>query len=485
MTGPDGLLGAILASESLGLTETMINGAGGCRSRAQIMLHELIQSYDEEDPGFCGSKYYSRQSRLPCTYLNNDDMVFGTMGKVSDGISSVSGISGRRVLLLDTLGASLVCTDYAGFEGGEDPIILSEDLSGMTLPEGFDAAACAVLSGHRLDGGEEGAVNLLGYGIADPGWEAGAECLRRILGAMGVRVNTPFCRPSHGDIASCGSAALNVMVRPEYCRRTAGMLRERYGTPFLRPSAGAPVGYAATRSLIVEIADALGLGPEPSLRMVDAEERAVRSVLMNFDMLPLGLHAKGLVIEGDSSTAYPLLKWMHGTFGMAPRSVRLNDSEYLPEISDYLGGAGYPEALGAGPEGDAEAVFTDGLTAMRGRMERTTTGFVEIGIPRGRHLDLMGRCVVGTAGCRYILDELFNTIRRFRCGQPTQVDYRPCCRNRGLHRGSDRVTLLSSRCSESGAEGPQGRCFPAVPRRNRFNRISPTGAPHAGSRGRR
>ena len=34
---PDGFLGAVVASESLGMTDTMINGAGGCRSRSQIV----------------------------------------------------------------------------------------------------------------------------------------------------------------------------------------------------------------------------------------------------------------------------------------------------------------------------------------------------------------------------------------------------------------------------------------------------------------
>lgn len=429
---PDGLLGAVVASESLGMTDTMVNGAGGCRSRSQIMVHDLIPAYSEEDRACCRSKYFSRQSRLPCTYLNNDDIVFGTAQKVSEGIDSVSGVTGRRTLLVDTLGASLVCTDYSGLTGieGRDPILLDADLSGMGFAEGYDTAMRALLRSADIPCGKRGGVNLLGYGIADPGWEAGARELRDLLTPMGVEVNCiPGCLPTAGEIQSVGSAALNVMVRPEYCSLTASMLEERFGTPSLRPSDGAPIGYGATRGFVEEVADALGLDPTPSLERIDAEERSVRAVLMNYDRAPLGLHAKGFVAEGDSSTLYPLVKWMTGTFGMAPRRVTATDDAYSEDISSYLEKLGFSDAL-EGTGGEIEAVFCDGMTALEGRLSVTPTSYVEIRIPRGRHMDLMGRCLVGTRGCRYILDELFNNIVRFRCGQPTEVDYRPGCCDR-------------------------------------------------------
>ena len=107
---PDGTLGAVLASESLGLTDTLVNGAGGCRSRTQIMLRDLMSTYKEEDTRCCGSRFFSRQSRLPCTYINGDDIVFGTGCKVSEGISSVSSITGKPTSVVETLGAFMSLT---------------------------------------------------------------------------------------------------------------------------------------------------------------------------------------------------------------------------------------------------------------------------------------------------------------------------------------------------------------------------------------
>ncbi|MDO5861334.1 MAG: nitrogenase component 1 [Thermoplasmata archaeon] len=422
---PDGLLGAIAASESLGLTDTMVNGAGGCRSRAQIALHDMIPEYSPENPACCSSKYFSRQSRLPCTYLNRDDIVFGASGKISEGLSSVSAASGRRALLVDTLGASLVCTDYSGLTGsaGSDPVLIDGDLSSMTFGEGFDAATLAVLREMSPEHGEDGTVNILGYGVSDLGWGAGSDSLAAILGAMGVRARFVSCLSD--DVAGCGRASLNVMLRPENCHRTAEWMRSEYGIPCLRPSAGAPVGYDATRSLVREVAGAVGCDPAPALEMIDADARRVHAVLMNYDRAPIMLYLKGLAIEAESSTAWPILKWMHGTFGMAPRRITLADSEYEAEIRGYLDGFGI-DAIDD-PDPDFDVLFSDGLRCLEGRLAVDDRSYVEVRMPRGRNLDLMGRTVIGTAGCRYVLDELMNGMVRFRCGQPTEVDYRPCC----------------------------------------------------------
>ena len=423
----DGLLGAIVASESLGVTDTLINGAGGCRSRAQIMMHDLIPQYYPENRGCCRSKYFSRQSRLPCTYLNNEDIIFGSREKVSDGIVSVSGITGRRVLLLDTLGASLICTDYEGMmdSEGRPPIIMDSDLSAMSFSEGYDMAMCSILSSLDLEEGDDGSVNIIGYGIMDPGWETGAHDLVHMLERMGLKVNCiPGCLPDENDVMSVGKASLNIMIHPEYCTGTARMLWERTGTPHLRPSMGAPVGYPAIRSFIREVADATGRDPTDALRHVDDDADSVHRVLMNYDRIPKSLRSKGFVVESDSSVAYPLMMWMMGTFGMSPRRISFPDEEYGEEISGYLSEKGFTDAL-TGIEGDVEAVFSDGMDALEGRLSDNNCAHIEVCMPRGRCLDLMGRTVVGPKGCRYILDELLNGITRFRCGQPTDINFRP------------------------------------------------------------
>ncbi|AMK14012.1 nitrogenase-related protein [methanogenic archaeon mixed culture ISO4-G1] len=423
----DGMLGAILASESLGLTDTMINGAGGCRSRSQIVMHDAIPSYYPENQSCCRSKYFSQQSRLPCTYLNNEDIVFGTAEKVSRGIESVASITGRRALLLDTLGASLLCTDYSGLTGNAetDPIQIQGDLSAMSMAEGYDVTVRTLLSSVDIEDGDDGSVNVLGYGLMDFGWEAGEKQLRSILESMGLRVNCMMgCLPKKEEILSCGKASLNIMIHPEFCRQTAEMLKERFGTDYLRLSMGAPVGYQSVRSFIREVASATGKDPTLALSMVDKDAEEVHRHLMNYERIPVSLHAKGFVIKAESSIVYPLMRWMMETFGMVPRHIIPLDDEYGQEIRDYLAEHGFQQAL-EGCEGEIEAVFSDGMDALKGSMAVSTTGYVEIRPPRSGYMDLMDRTIVGISGCRYVLDAMMNGITRFRCGQPTEVMYRP------------------------------------------------------------
>lgn len=428
MMEPDGTLGAAIASESLGLTDTMINGAGGCRSRTQIMLHELIPSYSPENVCCRRSKCFSEQSRLPCTYINNDDIVFGTSPKIQSSVDSVSEITSKRALLLDTLGASLICTDYSGLTGSgrKDPITIKGDLSAMSFSEGYDVAMCTILSTVDMDTGRDGkSVNILGYSIMDLGWEYGVQDIRHLLGLMGVKLNcVPGCLPEPESVRGCGKAALNIMIHPEYCIRTAKMLESRFGTPYLRLKEGAPIGYPAVRAFVIDVAREMDVDPKPALDYIDEEARAVHKVLMNFDRIASSLYAKGFVIRSDSSAVYPLMRWMIEAFGMAPRMVKAFDEEYMPEITGYLESVGHSDAL-AGAAGEVEVVFTDGLSALEGRNSRTPAGYVEVRLPRGRQLDLVGRTMVGTRGCRYVLDEMMNGIRRFRCGQPTAIQYRP------------------------------------------------------------
>lgn len=419
---PDGILGAIVGSESLGTAETLINGAGGCRSRAQIVLRGLIPEYGEGDTGCCDSLYFGKQSRLPCSYINGDDIVFGPGPKVADGVSSIRRITGRDVLLVDTLGASLVCDDRSGMDPA--PITMEGDLSSMTFDEGYDLACEAIVRSVVGSGDKDPlSVNVLGYGICDLGWTYGMAELRELLAMMCVRVNAFIgCRPGADGIRASGSSALNIELNPARCRRTADLYGELFGMPSLRPSAGAPVGYRATRSLLREVGDALGVDPTPALDAVDRDECDVRRMLRNNERMPDGLKARRYSVTGESCNVLPLVEWMTEVFCMIPGSVRPTDGAYEEEIRSALDRRGFGCAMGAEDHPDTEVLFTDGLTALDGSMGRGIPAYVEVTMPRGREMNLTGRCLVGRPGCRYILDEMLNGITRFRCGQPAYID---------------------------------------------------------------
>jgi len=412
---PDGFLGAVIASESIGTAKTVINGSGGCRSRSRTLIHDLIPGY--APGGECCMKGPTEDKKLPCTCLDAEDIIFGASPRIRDTVYPFIE-QGEKVMVVDTLGASLTCDDWSNIQSEKDVIMVEGDLSGMSMSEGYDRTMCELIGDEPFDGGENGGVNLLGYGIMDIGWERGAEEMRHILDLMELEtVCVPGCRPSKKDVARIGGASLNIMVHPEYSRRTAEMMRRDFGIPFLRPAMGAPVGYPATRSFIEDIARSTGRDPSKALDYVNKDAKDVYRVLSSHDSFPRWLFARGMTIKADSSVAYPLMDWMMSAFGMAPRKISALDEEYLPEIANRLKSEGYKDAL-IGTDGEVEVVFSDGLTTLEGRMSKTTAGYIETCMPRGSYMNLSGRTLIGTCGCRNILDDVFNSITRFKCGQP-------------------------------------------------------------------
>ncbi len=457
---PDGMLGAVLASESMGVSDTLINGAGGCRSRAMILLNELLPEYQDEGEECCRSKFYSRQSRLPCTFINGDDIVFGTGPKVAEGVRSVSR-GGRGVALVDTLSASLVCADYSRHVPPEmAPTMVDSDLAGMTFEDGFDAMSVELLRNSGIEGGESRmTVNLLGYDITDRGWASGVEEARRLLAPMGVKVLcVPYCLPSGDSLKASGSAALNIAMKSSHCSRATEWYRREHGVPCLVPSSGYPLGYQACRSFVEEVAAELGADPGPSLKAIDEDEAVVRRMLLNMNRSVDMLRGRCFSVEADSSIALPLSRWMYEKMMMVPASVSPYDDARSEDIRAFLESAGFGEAFRGDRRERFMARFTDGISARILKSEGEPGPCVPVSFPWAEALNLTGRCLVGLGGSRCLLEDLINGIDRFRCGQPMYADLR-----RSLPGAGHFHEVLDHLVEEPGRRGVHGPVVDLLP----------------------
>lgn len=431
---PDGLIGAVIAAEGCG-AKAFINGPGGCRSRALNLWRELSEAYAGEEEGCCRSKFLSRQSHLPCTYLNSDDIVLGSANKIAEGLGSVAKATEGTMVLIDTLGASVQVADReaaAARSGAGDRVVLADpDLSSMPMADGYDStlarlAAHAGLRGRTEDG--ERRVCVLGYSIADPSWIQGRRSLTALLREAGADdVVFAGCGCTEEDIARSGDSGLCVLLRPEMSARTSALYRDN-GVPVLTPSRGAPIGYDATRSLVREVAGALGTDPTEALAHVDAEEREVRSVLMSSDKDARSLRGYGMSLTGMASEVLPLMRWMYDYFTLVPVSVdvvRCGPSPYDGEMRSFLEGIGCSDALGRDASAPgADVWFGDGLSAAYYKDAHPTAACVGISMPFAEKCQILDRGIMGTGGCRYILDSVINGTGLFRCGQPTMADFR-------------------------------------------------------------
>ncbi len=432
ITEPDGFLGAVLAAEGCG-ADALINGPGGCRSRAINIWRELSAEYAGDNPCCCESKYYSRQSHLPCTYLNSEDMILGSGNKIADSLRSVASVSDRPVVLIDTLGASLQATDREKAVRDSDTekktILSDEDLAHLSLSEAFDGTMSALVENAGLQSGlKKNAVSILGYSYADSSWNFGKENITHLLNLMGLEVLCyPGCGSTKTQVSESGLSEAVIQIHPEMSGSTSELYRSN-GCKVICPEMGSPIGFASIRSFITEVADATGASPDKALKAVDDEEQRIVRILRNCDKESRSFRGYCSAYNGMPSDIYPLMRWMYDYFGLLPSSVETvfcRDSPYSGKIRDFLGKIGCSEAYGSRIRGTGlKALFTDGYAAREYKDIYPTVPCIEITMPFVRKGEFTDRSLVGIGGCRYILDSLINGLGEFKCGQPTMADFR-------------------------------------------------------------
>ena len=434
-TEPDGFMGAVLAAEGIEGMKALINGPGGCRSRAQILLKELIQNYSGEDPGCCSSKYFSRQSKLPCTYLSSNDMIMGSSEKVSDGVGSVLSVSESDIVMVDTLGASIqvMDTDNAVRRTGkgERVTIASKYLSSMSLYEGYDDNMERIIRDicppEKTDMIPR-TVNILGYNISDSGWEFGKEEISKIINGSGAEVISFIgCGSTKEEIERSRSAELNILIHPEFSIGTAEFYSREFDVPYIIPKSGSPIGYPSLMSFVNEVSSELGTDATNVVNEISKDRKSVDKTLNNAEKLLGGLRGCGCCITGIPSDILPIIRWMHDHLSIIPECVNVLGGKGSPlfgALIDYLEDIDCMESLDNDPGGVYDVVFTNGMMAGHHRELSSITTCVETTFPFSKGTSLVNRSLVGIHGCRYILDELINGRGLFHCGQPTMADFR-------------------------------------------------------------
>ena len=430
----DGFLGAVMAAEGTEGFKALINGPGGCRSRTQILVNEQFITVDDNPMGCANSPFMSKQTRVPCTFLNNRDIVFGTADKISEGIRSVAESTGGNIVFIDTLGASVQVADResaAVRSGYGDHVVFADpDVSSLSFSEGFDDTVMKIVSfiGPNRKNSKAKKVNILGYGAFDADWTYGMQSLRELMELLGTEITCFIGLDSAAELKNSGDADLNIMIHPECSRKTAEWYCRNLDIPFLEPSMGAPIGYDSIRSFINEVSQALDLDPSHALKILDEDERRMMRILRNYDKFSGGLRCGGMGFEGMPSDILPVMKWMYNAFSLVPEYIdvrRTDDNRDITGVQRFLEEIDSLEALDKKePSPDLKIIFTDGLSAQYYNFDRPKMSAVGFEMPFAGVSGLMDRSLMWLNGCHVILDGVINGIGSFKCGQPTGIDFR-------------------------------------------------------------
>lgn len=416
---PDGLTGAILAIEGIRDAAVLLNGPTGCKFYHAAISEGQLPRESSYDPLQYQDEFYFGQPRVPATYLDRDDYVFGASEKLERILPVVAAKGHRLIGVINSPGAALIGDDLARFiEAAELDVpcvaIESTGYSGV-VQEGFQDALIRTLEvldpparsplPHR--------VNLIGMSIEQLHWEGSRAELCRLLELCGIEVGAVLSAGATvAELEWARSASCNVMVHEEYGDALAGWCEQNWSLDTLRPLAGAPIGFDATETWLRGICERLAVDPAPGLLPVDQARMRAVSHIKRFNSLTGLPKGATFSVHAPASTALTLTSWLHDYLGMAPVTVRSStpQSPLNEALATTLLGCRAADPAVSGPLQPADCVFADGARLAALQLQEPALGGIELALPSRGRIDVVPKAVLGAGGALHLLEWVLTAL---------------------------------------------------------------------------
>lgn len=439
---PDSLSGVVFALEGVEGTTVLLNGPTGCKYYHSSISDSQTFRQFEFDPLNFPLTWYFGQPRVPSTYLDNADYVYGSERKLTEALEYFgSAPETGMICIVNTPGAALIGDDLEGIARrtlGDRPFLTIETpgfSEGMCA--GFERAACALVDcllpeydAHAVDPVDEAAddaavgkadgfaaartVNVLGLSLYQRHYTGDVREIRRLLEAMGLRVNCLLCAGSTLDeVRALPQAALNIVIHPEFGLVTAKHLEERFGTPYL-VCEGLPIGFEATERFARDIARMAGGDPQPVLeecRRARARAFSYISRLNSLTGLPTGVP---FAVEGTYSELAAYTEFFTEYLALVPVSL----TPAFPQadcarkrLEQMLADMGFSGSLGCDPaDAEPELFFGSGMTIAQLRLAGLRFSGVETMLPTLGYLDVVPKTHLGPRGALLLVESVLNGL---------------------------------------------------------------------------
>ena len=410
---PDGITGMIFAMEGIKNAVILLNGPMGCKfyhsTTSQFLMPRpalYLPVQEGEDPvevrfDFL-NEWFFRQPRVPCTWLDGHDYVYGTLDKVRAGLQYIKEhVACDVITVVNAPGASLI---------GDDPrelcreifpdiptIVLESPGFSTEYYDGTDTAilelfrqAKKILWGDAPVRKQEGAsqrpsVNLIGMSIWQKYALGDKEEITRILDLCGIDVNCIlFAGCSLDDLKKIPEADLNVVLYPEMGQSGAKWLEENLGMPYYVCDVP-PIGFDATLSLVSDLAEILKTdGSKVKEEIEQARAQAWYSI----------------------SGIYNASGKPNGTI-FAVKSFPSQEKGITKFLSEYLGMIRDEREM---EETTAEIVFSDANIISELMLRDKEFCGIEIANPTMGYVDVIPKTMVGVRGSLFLIELVLNSF---------------------------------------------------------------------------
>jgi nitrogenase molybdenum-iron protein alpha/beta subunit len=421
-TFPDSLTGAVLAIEGIEDAAVILNGPTGCKFYHGSISEAQYPRVDSLDPIRHAELYYFGQPRVPCTYLDGEDYVYGSESKITSILPNILLKGHSLIGIINSPGASLIGDEISRIvdETGLGVHYITMESTGFTghLTEGFQKAVIATLNRLLEEGRERvrGSVNLLGLSLYQANWEGSIAHLREMLGWCGLDVIGVICAGTSFDsILKSTEAELNIVVHEEYSKDIAAWYQERYGTPNLISEMGAPIGFDSIEAWIRAVGNLLKVDISPAMERISEGRRRCHKLISRFNSLTGLPKGSTFAIRGDPSLTYPITRFLHSYLGMVPECVESSGvsprSPCWEHLERYLESNDLENSLRTSMRKvRADLVLGDGnLVSSMVAMKKAVAG-ITISLPLNQSIDLVGRPMLGLRGTLHLLENVLNGL---------------------------------------------------------------------------
>jgi len=416
---PEGLLGAILTIEGIKDSATIVNGPTGCKYYPSSASESSYPDRSGEAQTYNPFKYYREfffsQPRVPCTYLDANDYIMGSSGKLDRAVESVKGLGPKMIGIINSPGAALIGEELSLKTVTDVPVVRMEspELS-VSVGAGSQAAMLKILESvspkrrKRKKG-----VNLIGMSIWHLGWQDSINDLKHLLEMCGVTVNATIgagCTVS--DIRNSGSAELNAVVYNDFCSEVAEWYDENLGIPSAGSEFGAPIGFRALEDWVSSVCNELGKDSSKAMAEIKEKRRRTATVLstLRSERRPPRGHTFSVAATG--SLAYPVTEFLYSYLGMIPVAVSTGmDCTWDGKICSFM------EANDLEISNDvfntpADVMIADGNNIASAIQRNIISGGFDVLRPGLYNMDVLERPVLGLGGTVRLLDSVLNILER-------------------------------------------------------------------------
>lgn len=420
---PDSLSGLTFAFEGLHNTIVLMNGPTGCKFYHSATSDNQALRQEEFDPLNYPELWYFGQPRIPCTYLDKRDYVYGSRDKIIEALEFLSThLSFDLLVVLNSPGAALIGDDLDSIvsEVIHDTPVITVETPGYSehIWDGY-SKACKYLidllvlppSGKKR---RKKTVNILGLSIFHKYYQGDMEELRRLLGLCDIEINTFLCCDcSVEEIRKMADADLNIVLHPDYGTTPAIYLEEKFGTPYITCE-GLPVGYSSTESFMHRLCAILDTSSgEFDIASEKARARSYiyLSRINSLTGLPKGVK---FAVHGTASECLGYAGFLIKYLGMNADCISVlsdKDSTDYRKLSELLSLYHMEHALEKDIlSTDAAIVFADGNIIAKLKARHLAFSGIEISLPSLGYIDVIPKTHLGISGGLLITEEVINGL---------------------------------------------------------------------------